>query len=240
VHGGSFIEGDLDMAESHCVATALAERGIWVVATDYRKALGGVTYPAPVDDVEDSWRWFTSQAARHALSPAKLIVGGASAGACIAASLALRARTRSLVSPAGVVLAYPLLHPSIRHLRDDESSLLADTPEAVEFSPSDVASMALNYVGDLHLLSSGAAFPGLADLRGFPATLLIASERDSLRDSAERFDRSARAAGVPVEYYREPGAVHGHLGGTVALTFIRSVERIEQWIAATVSTGARP
>lgn len=230
VHGGSFIEGDLDMPESHEVALALADRGIWIVATDYRKATNGVRYPAPVDDVATSWQWCVARAQEQGIRGGSLHLGGASAGACLAASVALRAQILEAPTPASVVLAYPLLHPSIPRLDEAAAVLLSRIPGAVEFSPSDVLAMALNYAGDARLLMSGLVFPGLADLEGLPRTLVIASEHDSLRDSAERFTQSARDARVQVEYYQERGSAHGHLGGVGSLQFARSIERMVQWM----------
>lgn len=238
VHGGSFVEGDVDMPESHEVARALAQSGVWVVASDYRKAIGGVTYPAPVDDVEASWGWYSARASEQGIPHGTLHLGGASAGACIAASVALRRVVDGSPSPASLVLAYPLLHPSIPRMERTAAAMLATIPDAVEFSPSDVLAMALNYVGDARLLTDGAAFPGLTHLAGLPMTLILTSEHDSLRHSGERFFSSARRAGVRAEYYCEPGAAHGHLGARGSAQFGRSIARIVQWVLQTDPTRA--
>ena len=62
VHGGAFVGGDLDMPEAHWVSLAIVANGFPVLSLDYRKALRGVHYPAPSDDVLAGWLWATTHA----------------------------------------------------------------------------------------------------------------------------------------------------------------------------------
>ncbi|NJP90915.1 alpha/beta hydrolase [Nonomuraea sp. FMUSA5-5] len=57
VHGGAFVGGSLDMPEAHWVGLSLAARGIPVLSVDYHKALHGVTFPIPSDDIRAAWTW---------------------------------------------------------------------------------------------------------------------------------------------------------------------------------------
>jgi acetyl esterase/lipase len=65
-----------------------------------------------------------------------------------------------------------------------------------------------------------------------PATLVVTSEYDDLRATAEAFVGQLRTAGVPVREHREPGAVHGHLNVPGSLPFQRSVAVLAQFLAA--------
>lgn len=58
------VSGCLDTYESDWVASALAARGLPVLALDYRKALHGVRYPVPRDDVLAGWHWAVKQPER--------------------------------------------------------------------------------------------------------------------------------------------------------------------------------
>lgn len=89
-HGGGFVAGDLDMPEADWVARTLAGRGVTVVSVDYRLAGDGCRYPAPSDDVLAAWRWTLANADRLRIDPARLAIGGASAGANLVTGAVLR------------------------------------------------------------------------------------------------------------------------------------------------------
>ena len=91
VHGGGWVEGDLDMGEADHTAREVSERaGAVVVSVDYRLAGEGVHYPVPLDDVVAAWRWSLQSAAAWRADPARAVLGGASAGGNLAAGAALR------------------------------------------------------------------------------------------------------------------------------------------------------
>src|SRR3954452_927450 len=93
MHGGAFVAGDLDMPEADALARELCARaGAVVVSVDYRLATGGGRFPGPHDDVVAAWRWTAEHAAELGIDPARLAIGGASAGGNLAAGAALRLR----------------------------------------------------------------------------------------------------------------------------------------------------
>lgn len=90
-HGGGFVAGDLDMPEADWVARAFASRGLTVVSIDYRLAGDGTGhYPAGSDDVLAAWRWTLAHADDFGVDPARLLIGGASAGANLVTGAVLR------------------------------------------------------------------------------------------------------------------------------------------------------
>ena len=89
MHGGAFVAGDLDMPEAHVVSAELASRGAIVVSVDYRLATATVRYPVPLDDVHAAWGWFADVTDDLGTDPRQLAIGGASAGANLAAAATL-------------------------------------------------------------------------------------------------------------------------------------------------------
>ena len=73
LHGGAFRMGDLDMPEADWAARQVCERaGAVVVSVDYRLAVGGVTYPVPHDDVVAAVRWVRDSAADLGIDPERI------------------------------------------------------------------------------------------------------------------------------------------------------------------------
>lgn len=208
LHGGGFAYGDLDMPEAHMVSAEIAYRAdAFVISVDYRLASNGIRYPAPVDDAEAVWSWLTGRADRG-LGP--IAVGGASAGAAIALSTALRLRNWGSSRPSELLLAYPFLHFPVPALDDATAVEMQRLPAPMRCTPKSIAAMVRNYVGRISDLPM-EAMPGAADLRGLPRTRVLASELDDLRPSAELIVAQLSEAGVPVEIYTAAGMLHGHL-----------------------------
>ncbi|GAA1687848.1 alpha/beta hydrolase fold domain-containing protein [Glycomyces endophyticus] len=206
-HGGGFRHGDLDMPEGHIVAVELARRArALVVSVDYRLADGAtVLYPVPIDDVHAAWTWLAAQGEFAALP---LGLGGASAGAALAVSTALRARDAGPRPADALLLAYPFAHYPNPPLDWNLYPEMAEVP--ARFDPAGVEGMVRNYVGRISDVPADA-LPGAARLDGLPPTRIVVSEYDDLRSSAELLARQLAELGVPVASYLAPGMTHGHL-----------------------------
>jgi acetyl esterase len=90
LHGGGFVMGDLDT--EHPWATRLAGgSGAVVGSVGYRRAPEH-RFPAALDDTDAVLAWTAEHAAELDIDPARIAVGGHSAGAGLAAAVALRAR----------------------------------------------------------------------------------------------------------------------------------------------------
>ncbi|MDQ0680056.1 acetyl esterase [Arthrobacter pascens] len=163
-HGGGFFAGGLDQPEAHDVARALGQRGIPVVTVDYRLApLPGlrwagrrgrrprVLFPLPVEDLLTALRSVSSQ------SPGGVILGGASAGACLASAATLRALDAE-PNPRGIVLAYGFFHSS--HPRSREIQRRVRGHRRLTHSRWLLDAVNLNYAGSRPALADRFAFPG--------------------------------------------------------------------------------
>ena len=117
-HGGAFLGGGLDMPESNWVALELAARGIPVLSIDYTKCVDGVHYPVPSDDVMAWWDAAVSNSSEWlGVNGAHLLIGGASAGATLAASAVRRMIDAGSTVPSGMVRCIRPYTPTVRILR---------------------------------------------------------------------------------------------------------------------------
>lgn len=255
-HGGAFMFGDPDMPEAHWVATELSRRGVVVLSPDYTLAPldelaslpapedGGEHDLPPVDLAPDRPRaqypvaslqlvaafdWARRNAADLGADPGLVSIGGASAGGNLAAGAAFRLRDRGRERPAGLVLAYPVLHHTLPPPDDELRPLVPALPELLRFEPAAMRVMTAAYTADVH---DAYAFPGGHDPHGLPATLVVTSDVDPLRMSGQAFAADLAAAGVDVGLVREPDTRHGHLNEPDNPAALRSVERIATWLAS--------
>jgi acetyl esterase len=207
--GGGWVLGTIDTADG--VSRSLANAtGALVAVPGYRLAPEH-PFPAAADDCYAALRWVAAHAAGIGADPARIAVGGDSAGGNLAAGLALRARAQ------GPALAGQLLvYPNTDQLADDESMRAADDPYL--FNRHSVAWYRQHYLAGPGDAASPLASPLRAEsLAGLPPALVITAEYDPLRDQGEAYAGRLADAGVPAELSRYPGMTHGFftMAGTV-------------------------
>lgn len=202
-HGGGFMFGSLDGFDPAIRAIAKAANVI-VVAPGYRLAPEH-PYPAAHNDAEDAWLWTQANAARFGGDPARIGVGGDSAGATLALSVALRQIRKPAEVPSGLLLYYAGVDREGHYPSQDEFAsgygLDADNlgylaglvyPEGVATTREDTS-------------------PLQADLCGLPRAVIATAGFDPLRDSNRAFAAKLEATGVRVETRHYPGLIHGFL-----------------------------
>ncbi|POX36796.1 alpha/beta hydrolase [Streptomyces sp. Ru73] len=215
VHGGGWVTGDLDMPEADRTAREIAARsGATVVSIDYRKAVDGVAHPVPLDDVADALAWIRDHRRETGggtgTGEGPLSVGGASAGANLAAGAVLRLRDATGWTPAHVVLVYPALHAVLPAPSARLSGMMAGIPRAARLV-DDYPRVFAQYLGGPPDTADGYAAPALADLSGFPPTTVLNAEYDDLRPSGEAFTAALAVAGTDVTQVLVRGTLHGFL-----------------------------
>ena len=204
IHGGAFLMGDLEPPEAHWVAMEIAASGVPVLSVDYRWCLGGVHYPLPLDDVLAAWHWAVGHADELGVEASDLQIGGASAGALLAASLTLRMRDEGGPLPAAQCLAYPVLQGNLPPASPEVEAELAPLHLLTEDL---VAGMFANWAGDA-AWDDPYVSPGLADPTGLPPTFVLSCGHDSLRRASEPYAERLARAGVPVWHEVLPAATH--------------------------------
>jgi acetyl esterase len=238
LHGGAFSYGGLDQNESHAVGIALAGAGIPVVAVDYRRVppwswwrrpgpgvLDGVRFPVPLDDV------FDAVASVHAEGTA-FVLGGASAGACLAAAAALRLHAEAAPGPERLLLAYGTFHAELPPITPDIAARIRGRHGLTQFRPGTVERMNRNYAGRIEAMDDPFAFPGGHDLTGLPPTLCLDADRDSLRASGQQFAAELRSFGVAAEHQVVPESTHGFLDRPGTAGFNGGIARAVAWLAS--------
>jgi acetyl esterase/lipase len=223
IHGGGFsigsAEDDLGFG-----AWLARELGIVVVLVEYRLAPEH-PYPCGLDDCFAALSWVHAAAAEIGVDRSRVGVYGSSAGATIAAGLALQAR--DLGGPALCLqfLAIPVL--------DDRLA----TPSMREFVDTPVwhrRNAALSwayYLGgepeDERPEVPPYASPARAeDLAGLPPTYISTAEFDPLRDEGVTYALRLLQAGVPVELHQYAGTFHGSLLVPTARSTHRQLEEM--------------
>ena len=241
-HGGGFMVGDLDTEHSQCMDHA-EQAGCVVVSVAYRLA-PEFPFPAAHDDAWAALQWVTANAHALRVDPDRIAVGGGSAGATLAAGVALRARDEG--SPS-IRLAL-LVQPSLDHLQAQPSArTFSDTPFMTN---ADLPSIWRTYFGAVPPTGKALSYaaPAAAEhLKGFPPVFLIVGEFDPLRDEGLAFAMRLIADGTAVELHLLAGAPHGfdlveHAPATVlmraarAAALVRAVSPNGNWDRRVIAT----
>ncbi|OWY61746.1 hypothetical protein B7486_62150, partial [cyanobacterium TDX16] len=107
LHGGGWFQGDLDTAEVEA-GPMTGDLGCVTVLPDYRLAPEH-PFPTPLEDSVAAYEWMVANADELGIDLDHVVVGGQSAGANLAAALALVVRDRDLHPPAAQLLDVPAL-----------------------------------------------------------------------------------------------------------------------------------
>ncbi|MFD8940303.1 alpha/beta hydrolase [Streptomyces sp. NPDC059578] len=200
LHGGAWVVGDLDVGQHWGVL--IAERsGATVISVDYRLSPEN-RFPAALDDTYAALAWTYENAAELGIDPERIAVGGHSAGANLAAAVALRARDEN-----GPPIRFQLLNEAIL---DDRQQ----TWSAQNFTDTPWNTRAVRGAAWGHYLGSQPATPYAAparaeDLSGLPPAYIATAEFDPNRDEAITYAQRLLQAGVSVELHQWPGTFHG-------------------------------
>ncbi|GAA3204354.1 alpha/beta hydrolase [Actinocorallia longicatena] len=207
LHGGAYIMGTLEENDARLDRMA-AELGCAAVSVDWRLAPEH-PYPAGLDDAETVWRRLTADPVAHGIDPARVAVGGASAGAGLAAALCLRLRDLGLTQPVLQLLVYPMLDD-----REETPSMLALRAGAGHWGLWPIEAQRLAWGAYLGALPDGPVPPTAAparatDLSGLAPAFLGVGDLDAYLDEDLAYASRLSAAGVPTEVHVYPGVIHG-------------------------------
>lgn len=185
-HGGGYLVGSAQGFRG--LAGALAHgAGMDVLVVDFRKA-PEAPFPAACDDALWAYRWVLDQG----VPPARVVMAGDSAGAGLALSAMVQAKTLSLPQPAAAVLMSPWVDLSLggATIRSKEADDRFLTPDALRRS-------AAIYLGAAPATTPWAS-PLYADLAGLAPILIQVGSAEILLDDAVRLASKAGASDVEV------------------------------------------
>lgn len=201
LHGGGWVQGGIDTHDGLCGQLAL-EAGVRVIALDYRLAPEH-PWPAAPDDVLAVWRALEADPGAVGIDPARLAVGGDSAGGNLAAVLIHDLAEAGQAGPAAQLLIYPALDagfatPSMQSL----ARAYVLSRDRMEWY---VAQYLPPGADPFHPRAAPARSPHLA---AAPPTFIVTAGHDPLRDDGAQHAERLRAAGVEAIYREYPGQIH--------------------------------
>ncbi len=203
MHGGGFLIGNRWMDDARLVPWSSALDCV-VVSVEYRLAPEH-PYPAPLDDCYAGLAWVHGHADELGIDRGRIGVGGLSAGAGLAAALAILARDRRQLPVAFQYLDSPMLDDRIETPSSQSDWLVIWTRTSNRFGWD-------AYLGG----AAGADDPPRhavparnPDLTGLPPAFVVVGGADGFRDEDIEYATRLNGAGVPTELHVFPGMPHG-------------------------------
>ncbi len=202
VHGGGFTYGTLD--EFEVPVRLIAERaGIVTYAIEYQLA-PEAKFPTQIDEIEYVVHWLFDHAAEQGVDPAKIGVGGDSAGGNMTCVIALKLRDENGPRLALQVPLFP------------EAAFPADTLAASEnrvglyLESNGIFEMVRNLVKN----SDDVKQPYITPLNAvshadLPPAILVTNGFDPLRDVGHAYAQKLADAGNDLTYVHNPDLTHG-------------------------------
>ena len=208
-----FMLGSLALYDTTCRRLA-ASGDCAVLSVDYRLA-PETQFPGAVLDAYAATRWASDNAGMLNIDPAKIAVGGDSAGGNLAAVVAQMALDSKEFQVALQVLIYPMTDQSREYPSYERNA------KGYMLTRASLHWFMDNYVPDHADRLDPRASPMLRpSLKGLAPALVISAEFDPLVDENEAYAKRLKEAGVPTDYVCFPGMIHPFftLGGVVADT----------------------
>jgi acetyl esterase len=203
-HGGGWLLGGLDSHDVACRRFANAAK-CRVVSVDYRMAPEH-KFPAAVDDCAAATRFVFENAEALGINPARVAVGGDSAGGNLAAVIALMARDGALPAPVFQLLIYPATDMMMTSVSSQTIT------EGVPLTSATMRWFIDHYLGTPQDGRDWRASPLRAsDLAGCAQALLVTCAYDPLCDEGIAYARRLEREGVRVLHLHFSDQVHGFM-----------------------------
>ena len=201
LHGGGWVilspDSHAGLAKKFAVGA-----DVIVLSIDYRLAPEN-PYPAALDDCVAAFRWVRENAASLGGDPARVSVGGDSAGGNLAAATTLRLLAAGQEPPSSVLMICP------------STDLAMETESIQTFAPDDpiletpfMEFCRASYAPRPDQWSDPFLSPLLADLSSFPRTCVVVGTIDPLLDDGVAFAQKLRDSGREVVLQRHDGMPH--------------------------------
>jgi len=218
-HGGGHVIGSLDTHD--LIARNLCNlAGALICSVDYRMGPEH-RFPAAVEDSFAALAWLHANAPSLGADPMRLGVHGDSAGANLAAVVALIARDKGGPQLRLQSLVYPVAdyRQNTRSYETFASGYGLLTRAAMEWFRK-------HYLRGPEDADDWRASPLLApNHAGVAPAIVVAAECDVLHDESQAYAEALRGAGVAVDYREYPGMIHAFFGMVPAVDDAMAAQR---------------
>lgn len=224
LHGGGWVWNSID-THDRLMREYAAAAGCAVIGPDYALS-PEAAFPQALEETAAVVRWVAAHGADWGVDPARIVIGGDSAGGNLAAAAALLLRdTDPNLRLAGLLLNYGVFDARL------------DTPSYDEFADGyRLTRDKMRFYWDCYCPRPAdrlnpLASPLRADLAGLPPVLLHWAALDVLSGENAAMAERLRAAGVPLEAEVFPGVAHGFLREIAEVARAReAVEKAGGWL----------
>jgi acetyl esterase len=218
-HGGGHVIGSLDshdlVARNLCGGAEAV-----VVSVDYRMGPEH-RFPAAVEDSMAALEWAHANAASLGADPGRLGVHGDSAGANLAAVVAIIARDKGGPKLRLQSLVYP-----VADFRMGSESYTTFATGCGVLTADAMRWFRGHYLRTMDDATDWRASPVLTpNLTGVAPAVVIAAECDVLHDEGLELGERLKAAGVPVERHEYAGMIHAFFGMMPAVDDAMNAQR---------------
>jgi len=200
-HGGGMIGGNYRMDWKRMDEYA-QKLGLCSISVDYRFAPENPA-PAAIDDGISVWNWILNNAGDENLDLERLIIGGASAGAGLAASVVQRVHDMGGPQPNLQFLTYPML--------DDRTAIRTETTKRYVWSLANDRYAWGAYLGvpaGSEVVPEYAVPSRRTNLSGLPSAWLGVGTLDLFHDEDLEYARRLEESGVEVDLKVIGGMFH--------------------------------
>ena len=212
IHGGGYVIGSYMDLLSYACDTA-RDLGVPVISPAY--GLGPEEpFPSGTNTLNEVWHWLQNEASSLDIDPAKIVIGGMSAGGGMAAGLVQKIHDEGGVQPSAQLLVYPMLDDRVVTKLEDSDAHMHRVWNKVSnrFGWT-------SYLG--HEPGEDAepySVPGRRDnLDGLPATWIGVGTADLFLDEDRDYANKLKSSGVDVTYVEVAGAIHGFDGANTQM-----------------------
>jgi acetyl esterase len=214
-HGGGFVIADTKTYEASPRALAKMANAI-MVAVDYHLAPEN-KFPAAPNDAYAAYTWTLEHAKEINGDPARVAVGGESAGGNLATVVSMMARDKKATMPVHQLLVYPVVND------DMNTPSYQKNAAAKPLNKPMMAWFFKHYGGDP---KNPYALPmKAASLKGLPAATVIAAEIDPLLSEGKAYADKLKKDGVQVSYKEYKGVTHEFFGMGAAVPAAKDAEQ---------------
>lgn len=202
LHGGGFVFGDLETIDIFCREIAHFSK-CTVFSIEYPLAPES-PYPIAIDTIYQTLLAIYKDLPRRKIQSDRVFIGGSSAGATLAAAIALMARDRNGPALKGQILLCPMMDTSFNTVSHKENATGYNlTTDHCRWFYSkyckDFLSRKDPYLAPLHA----------TDFKGLPRALVVTAEFDPLRDEGRVYAEKLEEAKVPSLDLCYKGMIHG-------------------------------